>query len=217
MIRMKEMNDSQKLKTGTTTVGVKCVDGVVLAADMRATAGGMVVQKDVTKIVEITDMMAMTTAGNVSDIQLLIKLIRAELKLKEVRTGMKPNVKASANLLASMVYQTIRQPFFPGVAHFLLGGADSEGVYLYDIFPDGSLNLHKDYVTTGSGMVFALGVMEAGYKKDMTIADGVKLAKKAINAALQRDTHSGEGILIYTVTSAGVKKHSMKRIPRNVE
>ncbi|MBW2987547.1 proteasome subunit beta, partial [Candidatus Woesearchaeota archaeon] len=46
MIRMKEMNDSQKLKTGTTTVGIKCSDGVVLAADMRATAGGMVVQKD---------------------------------------------------------------------------------------------------------------------------------------------------------------------------
>jgi len=216
MIRMIN-EENPKLKTGTTTVGVKCADGVVLGADMRATAGGMVVQKDVMKIVKITDMMAITTAGNVSDIQLLIKLIRAELKLKEVRTGIKPNIKASANLLAGMVYNTIRNPYFPGVAHFLLGGADKSGVYLYDVFPDGSLNLHKDYVTTGSGMVFALGVMEAGYKKDLSLADGVKLAKKAINAALQRDTHSGEGIVIYTITSSGVKKHSQKSIPRNVE
>ncbi|MBD3259465.1 proteasome subunit beta [Candidatus Woesearchaeota archaeon] len=209
--------ESQKLKTGTTTVGIVCSDGVVLGADMRGTAGGMILQKEVEKIIPITDFMAVTTAGNVADLQLLIKLIKAEIKLKEVRTGQKPGVKASANLLSNMVYQTIRQPFFPGIAHFLFGGADDEGVHLYDVFPDGSLTPYKDYVASGSGMVFALGVLEAGYKKDMTVADGVKLVKKAVNAALQRDTGSGEGILIYTVTSTGVKKHSMKKISRNIE
>ncbi|MBW3013036.1 proteasome subunit beta [Candidatus Woesearchaeota archaeon] len=209
--------ESQKLKTGTTTVGIVCTDGVVLGADMRATAGGMIIQKDVEKIVPITDKIALTTAGNVSDIQLLVKLIKAELKLKEVRTGQKPSVKAAANLLGNMVYQTIRQPFFPGIAHFILAGADDEGIHLYDLFPDGSVNHYKDYVTTGSGMVFTLGVLEAEYKKDMTIADGVKLVKKAISASLQRDAYSGEGILLYTITQAGAKKHSEKRIPRNIE
>lgn len=39
------MDNNEKLKTGTTTVGLICKDGVVLAADKRATAGNLIVNK----------------------------------------------------------------------------------------------------------------------------------------------------------------------------
>jgi proteasome beta subunit len=96
------------LKTGTTTIGIICKDAVILAADKRATAGHLIAMKDIDKIIEIMPNMALTTAGTVSDIQLLVKYLKAELKLKEVRTNRKPNVKEAANLLANFNYGNLR-------------------------------------------------------------------------------------------------------------
>ena len=90
------------MKTGTTTVGLVCKDGIVLAADKRATSGNLIVTKYVDKILEVYNGMAVTTAGTVSDIQLMTKLIKAELSLKAVRTDTTPNVKEAANLLAGL-------------------------------------------------------------------------------------------------------------------
>ncbi|PIU02526.1 MAG: proteasome subunit beta, partial [Candidatus Diapherotrites archaeon CG09_land_8_20_14_0_10_32_12] len=103
------MENENVIKTGTTTVGIMCKEGVVLAADKRATAGNFISDKKAQKIYKINDSMALTTAGVVSDVQLLVKLIKAELNLKAVRTERKPNVKESVNLLAGLVYSNIRK------------------------------------------------------------------------------------------------------------
>ena len=151
----------EQLKTGTTTVGIACEDGIVLAADKRATAGTMIVDKRAEKVHVINDDFAVTIAGGVSDAQLLIKLIRAELKLKEVKTNKKATAKEAANLLGGLLYSNIRRPsMIPGIAHFLLGGRDKEGTHLYDLFPDGSVTPIRDFVSSGSGSVFSLGVLE---------------------------------------------------------
>jgi proteasome beta subunit len=199
--------DKENILKGTTTVGIMCKDGVVLAADKRATAGNLIVNKKAPKIVVIAENMAITTAGGVSDAQLLTKLIKAELKLKEIRSGRENSVKESANLLAGMVYSNIRKmSMIPGISHFLLGGKDSSGHYLYDIFPDGSLTDCEDYISSGSGSVMAYGVLETLYKKDMKIEEGVALAVKSINAAMQRDNATGNGIVVVTITEAGLKE-----------
>ncbi len=206
------MEQEQKLKTGTTTIGIICPDGVVLGCDSRATVGNMIVSKDITKIEQISETMAVTIAGSVSDIQLLVKLIKAELKLKEIRTGKKPSVKAAANLLGNLVYSALRQPFFPGIAHFLLGGSDELGFHLYDIFPDGSVTEITDYVCSGSGSIFEYGVMEAEYIKDMSVSKAKELALKSVNVALQRDSASGNSIRIVIITDKGVKTDVVKKV-----
>ena len=115
------------MKTGTTTVAIKCSDGVVLAADKRATAGYLVANKKVEKIVKITDNLAVTTAGTVSDIQLLIKLIRAELKLKSIRINRDLSVKEAVSLLSNMVYNNIRKfSTIPGISHVIVGRKDEK-------------------------------------------------------------------------------------------
>src|SRR3989338_2452332 len=203
----------EQLKTGTTTVGIKCKDGVVLAADKRATAGHMIVDKRAEKVHILSDDFAVTIAGTVSDAQLLIKLVKAELKLKEVRTGKKTSAKEAANLLRGLLYSNIRRmSMLPGIAHFLLGGKDTEGTHLYDLFPDGSVTKIKDYVSSGSGSVFAYGVLETQYKTDLSIVDGVKLAVKAINTALQRDSASGNGVDVIAVTEKEIKRVMQKEI-----
>jgi len=105
----------------------------------------------------------------------------------------------------------------PGVSHFILGGKDTTGYYIYDIFADGSLTLEDTYVCSGSGSVFALGVMETLYKKDLSVDDGVELAVKGINAALKRDSASGNGINVITITKAGVERVLHKEVQTTVK
>ncbi|MBI2575544.1 proteasome subunit beta [Candidatus Woesearchaeota archaeon] len=198
--------ESIKVKKGTTTVGIVCKDGVILGADKRATAGSLIVDKKSQKIFKITDKMAITMAGTVSDAQLLYKLIKAELKLKQFRTEREPSVKESANLLAGMIYSNIRKfSIIPGISHFLLAGADSEGIHLYDLFADGSITEIDDYVSTGSGSVMAYGVLEVMYRKELTLKEALPIAIKAINSAMSRDTYTGEGIDVVSVTGEGIK------------
>ena len=196
-----------ELKTGTTTVGLVCKDGLVLAADKRATAGYFVAAKKVEKVLKITDDIAVTIAGTVSDIQLLVKLIKAELKLKQIRTGKINTVKEAANLLAGIVYNNIRKfSLIPGISHFIVGGKDRFGFSMYDLSPDGSITEVDDYVSSGSGSTMVYGLLEASYEKGMSVKEGIELAVKGVNSALQRDIASGNGITIYTVTEKGAKK-----------
>lgn len=202
-----------QLKTGTTTIGIACTDGVVLAADKRATAGTMIVDKRAEKTHVISEDFAVTIAGTVSDAQLVIKLIRAELKLKEVKTNKKPTAKEAANLLGGLLYSIIRNPsMLPGIAHFLLGGRDHLGIHLYDLFPDGSVTKIKDYVSSGSGSVFAYGVLETQYYSEITTEEAVKLAMKAINAALNRDSASGNGVDVLVINEKGIRQVVQKEV-----
>ncbi len=204
--KMVKMDDS-RLKTGTTTIGLVCKDGIVLAADRRATMGSMIATKKAQKVYIIKPNMAVTIAGTVSDIQMIIKLIKAELSLKEIRTNREAGIKEAANLLAGIVYANIRKmSLIPGVSQFLLGGKDESGFHLFNIFVDGSLEEIDDFVSSGSGSVFAYGVFESSYNKENSVEEGIKLAVKAINSALQRDTGSGNGIDVITITDKGVKK-----------
>lgn len=213
------MNAEDHIKKGTTTVGIVCKDGIVLAADKRAAAGGrLILDKKVDKVVKLTDNIAITTAGLVSDIQLITKLMKAELSIKKIRTGKDPTSKETASLLGVIVYNNIRKfSTVPGITGFLLGGTDKEGFHLYDIGVDGSVLPHDDYMADGSGMVMAFGVLDTLWKKDMPISEGVKLGIRAVNAAMQRDTATGEGIDAYTITKDGVKKVFAKKLETNIK
>lgn len=203
--------------TGTTTVGLVCKDGVVLGADKRVTAG-YVVSKKFKKVFPINDTMAITVAGVVSDVQLLTKLIKAELKLKDLQTGRASNVREAANLLAGFLYNNSRKmSMVPGIAAFLLGGVDEAGFHLFDLGMDGSVNEVDDFIADGSGSVFALGVLEAGYKKGESVDEGVKLAVRAVNAAVQRDTASGNGIDIIAITDKGVRIAFEKELTARID
>ena len=212
------MVQDNEVKTGTTTLALLCKDGVVLAADKRATSGYLIVHKKFDKIINITDNIAVTVAGTVSDVQLLAKYIRAELKLKLIRTERESSVKEAANLLSIMVYNNIRKlSLIPGISHFLVAGKDEFGFHIYDLAPDGSIVEIDDYTTTGSGSVMVYGVLETLYSKGLSVEEGIKLAAKSINAAVQRDIASGNGIDIVTITKEGIKKVLSKEISAKIE
>ncbi len=205
-------------KKGTTTIGMVCKEGIVLAADRRATAGNFIADKRAKKIYEITPNLAVTIAGVASDAQLLVKLIRAELSLVSIRTGREVTIRESANLLSGIVYQNIRKlSLIPGISHFILGGKDKSGLHVYEIYPDGTLSEVEDFISSGSGSVMAYGVLETLYKEGITVEEGVKLAVKCLNAALQRDSATGSGMDVITITEKGIKRVVSKEFKEKVE
>lgn len=200
------MEIESKLHHGTTTVGIVCKDGIVLAADRRTSAGYLIADKRTKKIKQISDHMAITTAGLVSDAQLFTRIIRAQLKLLQIRKGKESSVKEAANLLASLSYANIRRPsMVPGIVGFLLGGADKYGYHLYELGIDGSIAKADDYKSDGSGSIVAIGVLETLYKKDISTEDAIPIGIKAVNAAMQRDMATGNGIDVFVINKDGVK------------
>ena len=198
---------TEQLKTGTTTLGIICKDGIVLAADKRTSAGYMIANKRTNKINQISDYAVITQAGLVSDAQLLTRIIKAQIKLEEMRRSSPLHMKEVANLLASLLYTNIRRmSMVQSIVGFLLAGKDSKGFHLYDLGIDGSVTKFDDYASTGSGSNFAMGVLESSYTKNMSLEEGIKLGMKAINTAMQRDMASGGGVDVVTITSKGVER-----------
>jgi len=212
------MEDNNIMKTGTTTVAIKCRDGVVLAADKRVTAGYLIANKKFNKIIAINEKIAVTCAGTVSDVQLLVKLLRAELKLKDIRSSTETTVSEAVHLLSTMVYNNIRKfSAIPGISHFVVGGTDNAGQHVFDVGADGSIQEVDDYVSSGSGSVMAYGVLEALYKDNLSVVEASEIVKKAINAAVQRDIASGNGIDIVVITKDGVKKAVTQQLVYKIE
>jgi len=191
--------DEEGTKTGTTTVGLTTEEGVVLATDMRASAGNMVASKDVQKVEEIHPRAALTIAGSVSAAQSLISSLRAEVNLYEARRGEDMSMQALSTLTGNL----LRSGAFLIVAP-ILGGVDDEGPHIYSLDPLGS-TMEEDYTVNGSGSMFALGVLEQEYRDDLTIDEAKSVAARAIDSAVERDVASGNGINVCVVTDDGVE------------
>jgi len=197
------------LKTGTTILGIVCKDGVVMAADRQVTAGTIVMSKDTKKVVQINDYLVTSWTGGAADAQRQGKLISAELKLKELRSKSRPSVKQAANLISSIAYSTIRQPsMIPSIVGTLVAGFNEDGSFeLYTIEPAGTVIKVEDYdANFGSGMPYVLGLLERQYKKNMTLKEGIELAKESLKSSTQRDVGSGYGIDVFTISKEGIKK-----------
>lgn len=195
-------------KKGTTTVGIVCKDAVVLAADRRASLGHLNMH-EADKVFKVTDFIAITTAGVVSDNQVLLKYLKAEMELYKLDKAKEPSVDVAANLLASIAYGG-RQSFFPYIIQILLGGKTESGAFkLYSVFMDGSAIIDR-YTVTGSGSELALSILDEGYKKDMSTDEAVKLAVKALQSAIKRDIFSGNGIDVAIIDLKGFRKVSEK-------
>jgi proteasome beta subunit len=188
----------QELKTGTTTVGVSTDEGVVLATDMRASAGNMVSSKDVQKVEEIHPTGALTIAGSVSAAQSLIRSLRAEVRLYGTRRGEQMSMEALSTLTANF----LRSGAFFIVAP-LLGGVDDDGTHVYSLDPLGGMT-QEEYAVSGSGSQYALGVLEREYEGVETVTEARTVAARAIDSAVERDLASGNGLNVAEVTEEGV-------------
>jgi proteasome beta subunit len=203
---MDENSNKSGLKTGTTILGIVCKDGVVMAADNRATAGYTIMSKTEKKVFPINDYLVMAGCGLAAEIQKIPKYLAAELKLKELRSKSRPTVKQAAGLLSN--FRTSGQS-----AYLIAGFNEDKTCELYSSDPAGHIMKVEDYdANWGSGMPYVLGFLERSWKPNLTIKEAINLATESIKSSTQRDVASGNGIDIYSITKEGIKKEVSQQI-----
>ena len=191
-------------KSGTTTLGIICKDGVVVAAEKKSTMGYLVASKETEKIIPIADHIVLTTAGASGDAQTLARYMKAEIKLYEIQNQKRIPVKAAATLLANILQGSKYFPYY--VQLIVAGYDDDEGPAVYSLDAIGGMEREKKFFSTGSGSPIALGVLEAEYKEGISVKEAKELAYKAIKSAVERDIASGgKGVDIAVITEKGIQ------------
>lgn len=195
------MQEERVKETGTTTLGLVCKEGVVVATERRATMGTMIAHRVTKKLFQIDEHLALTTAGLVGDIQVLARYLSAEAKLYRLMREIPMPVEAAATLMANILNQS---KFFPYYVQLIIAGYDIEGPHVYSLDAAGGAIPDK-YASTGSGSPYVYGVLEDHYREDMNLDEAIDLAIRAISAAMKRDSASGDGIDVAIITKEGFR------------
>jgi len=202
------MSQELELMTGTT-VGIRAVDGVVLAAEKRVSYGFYLMSRSGRKVFKITDNLGIASTGILADMQVITKLARTYLAMYAMDTKSKPTIRSAAKLISLILFQS---RFLPYYVELLVGGIDEEGPHIFAMDPVGSL-IEDDYTAAGTGARMAIAVIESNYRKDMSVGEARDLAIKAIVQAIARDPVSGDGIDILTITRNTAREETVPLAP----
>ncbi len=192
-------NVEEKILHGTTTVGIQAKDGVILCADMRASAGYFIANNNTMKIQKIDQHAGMTMAGGVADAQNITDILRYHANLHRIEKNKPISIKSLTRLTSLIFHQNRGYPF---MADILVGGYDLSGPDLYNIDMFGSVE-KKNFVTTGSGSPVAYGLLEEEYRENLSVDEAKAIALRAVKAAITRNIGTGDGINIAVIDKDG--------------
>ncbi|KAL0797749.1 hypothetical protein Bca101_052923 [Brassica carinata] len=200
----KEAVQMVKPAKGTTTLAFIFKEGVMVAADSRASMGGYISSQSVKKIIEINPYMLGTMAGGAADCQFWHRNLGIKCRLHELANKRRISVSGASKLLANMLYSYRGMGLSVGT---MIAGWDETGPGLYYVDNEGG-RLKGDRFSVGSGSPYAYGVLDSGYKFDMSVEEASELARRSIYHATFRDGASGGVASVYHVGPNGWKKLS---------
>ncbi|MEK6985653.1 MAG: archaeal proteasome endopeptidase complex subunit beta [Candidatus Thermoplasmatota archaeon] len=205
-------------KTGTTTLAIACPDGVVMATEKRATMGHLVGHKNTQKLFAVDTHLALTTAGLVGDAQMLARHLQAQAQLYRYKRDAPLPVRGAATLLGNILNGVRYTPYW---VQLIVGGHDEKGGSVYSVDAAGG-SIQEQWTVSGSGSPFVYGVLEDRLGADLTVKEGVDLAIRGLNAAMRRDSASGNGMDIAVIDGQGfrrleqadiLKRHKALKLP----
>merc|ERR1712010_273858 len=193
---------------GTTTLGFKFKNGVIIAVDSRASMGNYISSQTVKKVIEINPYLLGTMAGGAADCAYWERYLGKEARLFELRNKERMSVAAASKLLGNILYNYAGQGLSVGT---MIAGWDKTGPQLYYVDSDGS-RLHGKVFSVGSGSTFAYGVLDNGYRWDLTDEEAQELGRRSIYHATHRDAYSGGTCSVYHITEGGWTKISQNNV-----
>ncbi|EEB09743.2 20S proteasome component beta 5 [Schizosaccharomyces japonicus yFS275] len=188
---------------GTTTLAFRYKHGIVVCVDSRASAGPLVASQTVKKVIEINPYLLGTMAGGAADCQFWETVLGMECRLHQLRNHELISVSSASKILSNIVYSYKGYGLSMGT---MLAGTGKGGTALFYIDSDGT-RLEGDLFSVGSGSTFAYGVLDAGYRWDLSKEEALYLGKRSILAATHRDAYSGGTINLYHIDEEGWKFH----------
>lgn len=198
---------------GTTTIGLKCSDGIVLIADKRASMGSFIASKRAQKTYNINNTVGATIAGGVGDAEALMRLVQAEAALYEMNN----KNKMSANSVAALMSNVLQNnKYYPYYVQLIIAGYNGKDTAVYTLDAVGGLS-EEIMASTGSGSPVAYGLLEHLFVENKSVEDNLPIAVKALNSAMQRDCATGDGISLVTITKDGFREYSQEEVAKITE
>ena len=202
---------SESVKHGTTTLGLVCSDGVVMGSDVRATGGTYIFSSEAVKIHKINDILGMTIAGGVGDAEYLVKILKVQSEMYAMNEN-KPMTPRSATSILSLIMQ--ENKMYPFYVELILGGLNEGTPEIYSIDPVGGHIKESKFTSTGSGSIAATGYIEGVYQEGMSTQDAARHIAKALKIAMKRDSATGDGIRMVSITRKGYREYSKDEIEK---
>ena len=211
---------------GTTVLGLKYADGVIMAGDRRATAGYTVADARMRKVFAADDYSAIAIAGAAGQAIEMVKLFQLELEHYEKITGDRLSLEGKANRLAQMIRSNFPLALQGLVVVPLFGGFDhsvSEGrIFYYDA--TGGRWEEDDFQTTGSGGQPAKNSLKKRWRAGLPRDQALQVTVEALLDASEEDVATGGpnvGRRIYpnvlTVTADGSAEVSEDEVATAVD
>jgi proteasome beta subunit len=199
---------------GTTVLGLRYADGIVMAGDRRATAGNLIADPKMRKVFAADAHSSIAIAGAAGQAIEMVKLFQLELEHYEKITGDRLSLEGKANRLAQMIRSNFPMAMQGLVVVPLFGGYDlrrGEGrIFYYDA--TGGRWEEDDFQTTGSGGQPAKNSLKKRWRAGLGRDDAVRVAVEALIDAAEDDAATGgpdaaRGIwpVVMTVTAAGAE------------
>jgi len=189
---------------GTTTLGFVYKNGVVIAVDSRSTQGAYIASQSVKKVIEINPYLLGTMAGGAADCSFWERELGRQCRLFELRNKERISVAAASKILANIVYSYKNYGLSMGT---MIAGWDKTGPNLWYVDNDGT-RLNGKRFSVGSGSTYAYGILDTGYRWDMSPEEATELGRRAIYHATHRDAYSGGIVNVYHIEQDGWKKIS---------
>jgi len=186
---------------GTTTLAFKYNGGVIIAVDSRATGGMYIFSGNVKKIIPINRYLMGTMAGGAADCMYWERVLSKQCRLYELRNKQRISVAAASKLLSNICFQYKGYGLSMGT---MIAGWDKKGPGLYYVDSDGTRTDGKVF-SVGSGSIYAYGVLDDGYRQDLTDKEAYDLGQRAIYHATFRDAASGGVIRVVHMKEDGYK------------
>ena len=178
---------------GTTVLGLKYADGVVMAGDRRATEGYSIADDKMDKVFPADDLSAISIAGAAGQAVEIVKLFQLELEHYEKITGDRLSLEGKANRLAQMIRGNFPLALQGLVVVPLFGGFDerrNEGrIFYYDA--TGGRWEEDDYRATGSGERPAKGSLKKRWRPGLSRDEAIRVAVEALVDAAEEDAATG--------------------------
>ena len=177
----------EAVKRGTTSIGIKCSEGIVLAVDKRTTSN-LVEATSIEKIFKIDEHIGAATSGLVADARALVERARVEAQINKITYSEPIRVDSLSKKLCDMLQMyTQNGGVRPFGSALIIGGVYDGSCKLFETDPSGALIEYKA-TAIGSGRSAAMDIFEDQYKDDMNLNDAIKLALTAINEATEHET-----------------------------
>lgn len=138
-------------------------------------------------------------AGGAADCVYWDRVLAKECRLHELRNRERISVAAASKIMSNISNHYKGMGLSMGM---MLAGYDKKGPSLYYIDSDGSRTLGNLF-SVGSGSLYAYGVLDSGYRHDLTDQEAYELGRRSIYHATHRDAYSGGIIRVYHMTPNG--------------